>query len=97
MPMVRPLTKAEREREAIEREIQHASEDLLRIIGERRGRDDKTYAQMADFIGVSPDRYQRWRHKGELKGASLGRVVTVARKLGYRVIFEPINPSKNQM
>lgn len=90
MPKVRPLTQREREAQANENEIQRVSNDLLHIIGERRGRDDKTYAQMAEFIGVSPDRYQRWRRNGELPGASLSRVVTAARKLGYRVVFEPI-------
>lgn len=90
MPKIRPLTQKEREAQSIETEIQRVSKDLLGIIGERRGRDDKTHAQMAEFIGISPDRYQRWRRNGELPGASLGRVVTAARKLGYRVVFEPI-------
>lgn len=91
MPKTRPLTKAEREAQAIENEIQRTSREFLSIVGERRGRDNKTYAQMADFIGVSPDRYQKWRRNGELPGASLSRVVTAARKLGYRVVFEPIS------
>ena len=91
MPKVKPLTQRQREAQAIENEIQRVSKDLLSIIGERRGRDDKTYAQMAEFIGVSPDRYQRRRRNGKLPGASLGRVVTAARKLGYRIVFEPIN------
>lgn len=90
MPKVRPLTKSQREAQAIEDEIQRTSREFLAIVGERRGRDDKTYAQMADFIGVSPDRYQKWR-KGELPHAAFGRVVAASRKLGYRVVFEPIS------
>lgn len=90
MPKVRPLTQKEREAQAIDNEIQRVSKELLGLIGERRGRDDKTHAQIAEFIGVSPDRYQKWRRNGELPGTSLSRVVTAARKLGYRVVFEPI-------
>ena len=50
---VRGLTQKERDAQIIEQEIQRASQDFLNVAREKRGREDKTYAQVAEDIGVS--------------------------------------------
>jgi len=89
MPKVRPLTRAEREAQAGRDEMQRVSREFLGILGERRGREDKTYAEMAEYIGVCPDCYQDWR-KGKLSKAKLERIVEASRRVGYRIEFVPI-------
>ena len=89
MPKVRPLTQRERDTQVIENEIQRVSKDLLTIIGERRGRDDIDRGEMAEFIGISRSAFYHWRNGG-LPVAKFGQVVAASRKLGYRVVFEPI-------
>lgn len=90
MPKVRPLTQREREAQAIENEIQRASKDFLTIVGERRGRDDIDRGEMAEFIGISRNAFYHWRNGG-LPAAKFGQIVSASRKLGYRVVFEPIS------
>lgn len=89
MPKVRPLIQRGREAQAIENEIQRTSRDFPTIIGERRGRDDIDRGEMAEFIGTSRSAFYHWRNGG-LSGAKFGQVITASRKLGYRVVFEPI-------
>jgi len=89
MPKVRPLTRAEREIQARRDEMQRVSKEFLGILGERRGREEKTFAEMAEYIGVCTDCYQDWR-KGKLQKAKLERIVEAARRVGYRIEFAPI-------
>lgn len=89
MPKVRPLTQREREAQAIENELKRTSDDFLSIVGERRGRDDMSRCDMAEFIGISEWLFYKWRSEG-MKSAKLGQLVAAARKLGYRIVFEPI-------
>lgn len=89
MPKVKGLTRAEREAQAGRDEMQRVSREFLGILGERRGREEKTFAQMAEYIGVCPDCYQDWR-KGKLPSATFGRIVEASRRVGYRIEFVPI-------
>ena len=72
MPKVRPLTRQERETQAIENETKRICTEVLTAVREKRGLEEKTYAQVAEEIGISVDRLNRWRN-GELPGAGFGR------------------------
>lgn len=94
MPKIRPLTKKQRDEQAIEREIQRAADDFLRVINMKRGLEGKTYSQVSEDIGVSRTALQSWRLDGKLQNARFGRVVTVYAKMGYRLVPEPIQGCK---
>lgn len=89
MPKVRGLTQKQREAIAIEDEIQRASQDFLNAARMKRGMEDKTYAQVADDIGVSKDTFIKWR-AGKVPEASFGRIVIAYAKMGYRLVPEQI-------
>ncbi|MBD5098169.1 MAG: hypothetical protein HDT35_01200 [Clostridiales bacterium] len=93
MPKVKGLTQKERDAQAIEREIQRASQDFLNVAREKRGREDKTYAQVAEDIGVSKDTFWQWR-AGKLPSAGFGRVIASYARMGYRLVPEPIAGSR---
>jgi len=95
MPKVKPLTRRQREEQAVEDEIRRVEREFNRAVGLKRGLEDKTYLQLAEEIGVSAFTLNAWRH-GKLRDAGMGRVVTAARKLGYRIVFEPIAPGKRE-
>lgn len=88
MPKVRPLTQRQREEQAIQMEIQRASQLVLNAAREKRGREDKTYAQVARDIGVCPNTFLKWRG-GKLPDASFGGVIAACARMGYRLTLEP--------
>ena len=93
MPKVRPLTRQERETQAIENETKRICTEVLTAVREKRGLEEKTYAQVAEEIGISVDRLNRWRN-GELPSAGFGRGITACTKMGYRLVLEPIGKTK---
>lgn len=93
MPKIRGLTQKQRDEQAVEREIQNASRDFLDAARKKRGLEDKTYAQVAEDIGVCTNTFLKWR-KGKLPDASFGAVITAYARMGYRLVQEPIQDRK---
>lgn len=88
MPKVRPLTQKQRDEQAIQQEIQRTCQLVLDAAREKRGREDKTYSQVAEDIGVCTNTFLKWR-KGKLPEASFGGVIEACARMGYRLALEP--------
>lgn len=91
MPRTRPLTNIQRERQEIER----VGGEVLRLIRTERGLQEKTYEQMADYIGLSRSQLQVWR-KNKCSAASLNNVVITLMRLGYQIDIVPIKGGRRQ-
>lgn len=91
MAKTRPLTKAQRERQEVER----VGGEVLRLIGSERGAQEKTYEQMAEYIDLSRSQLQAWR-KNSCCTASLENVVIALMRLGYRLDISPIKGGRAQ-
>lgn len=90
MPKIRGLTQKQRDAIAIENEIQRASQDFLNIARMKRGMEDKTYAQVADDIGVCRDTFLKWR-AGKIRDACFEKIIAAYAKMGYRLVLEQID------
>lgn len=88
MPKVRPLTRVEREMQSDEVAVAKASREFLDLLGAERGRKDMSRQDFSEAVGITRQTYCNWRRDGIGK-ASFGRLVSIARRAGFRVQFVP--------
>ncbi len=94
MPKMRGLTQKQRDAMLVEGEIRKASQDFLTATREKRGLEDKTYAQVAEDIGVCKDTFFKWR-SGKVGEANFGKIIAAYARMGYRLVPERIGKKES--
>lgn len=85
MPKVRPLTRAEREKQADEEAIQRFCEDFMEELRVACARKNMEWQDFEKVIGVSHSTMTLWKG-GKLSSSSLGMVLRAARRVGIPVL-----------
>lgn len=83
MPRVHNGNKERKEQQAID----DLCKEIMRHINAKRGIEDKTKSEFAEFLGITPNCLLRW-NKGAARNAQFASLVTAAMRCGIKIRVE---------
>jgi len=83
MPRVNIGTKEQKE----QREVERLAKEIMTGLNEKRGRDDMSKQELADFVGITPNCLLCW-NKGAARKASFETLVIAAIRCGGKITVE---------